>query len=60
LLSAIIIRGCLPDTFTVNTVIPIPKSHNANMSDSGNYRGIALGSIFSKLFDNIVLHRKLG
>jgi len=26
------------------------------MSDSGNYRGIALGSIFSKLFDNIVLH----
>ena len=57
LLSAIIIHGCLPDSFTVNTVVPIPKGHNVNMSDSENYRGIALGSIFSKLFDNIVLHR---
>jgi len=40
----------------VNTVVPIPKGHNANMSDSESYRGIALASIFSKLFDNIVLH----
>ena len=57
LLSSIIVHGCLPDTFTVNTVIPIPKGHNVSMSDSENYRGIALGSIFSKLCDNIVLHR---
>ena len=57
LLCAIILHSCLPDTFTVNTVIPFPEGHNVNMSDSGNYRGIALGSIFSKLFDNIVLHR---
>jgi len=41
----------------VNTVVPIPKGHNVNMSDTENYRGSALGSIFSKLFDNIVLHR---
>jgi len=32
--SAIIIHGCLPDTFTVNTVIPIPKGHNVNVSDN--------------------------
>ena len=41
----------------MNTVVSIPKGHNVNMSDSENYRGIALGSIFGKLFDNIVLHR---
>ena len=56
LLSAIIVHGCLADSFTVNTVVPIPKGNNINMSDSENYREIALGSIFSKLFDNIVLH----
>ena len=55
--SAIIIHGCLRDSFTVNIVVPIPKDHNVNMSDSENYRGIALNSIFSKLFDNFVLHR---
>jgi len=56
LLSVIIVHGCLPDTFTVNTVIPVPEGHNVNISYSENYRGIALGSIFSILCDNIVLH----
>jgi len=57
LFSTIIVHGCLPDSFTVNTVVPIPKGHNVNMSASDDFRGIALGSIFNKLFDNIVLYR---
>ena len=40
LLSAIIIHDCLPDSFTVSTVAPIPKGHNVNMSISENYRWI--------------------
>ena len=55
LMSAVTVHGCLPDSFTGNTVVPIPKGHNVNMSDRKNYRGIALGSIFRNLFDNIVL-----
>ena len=38
-------------------VLPIPKGKNLNYSDSSNYRGIALSSIFGKLFDLYVLSR---
>jgi len=57
LFSTITVHGSLQDNFTVNTVVPIPKGHNVNMFASDNFRGIALGSIFNKLFDNIVLFR---
>ena len=33
-------------------MIPIPKGSNQDQSMSKNYKGIALGSIFSKIFDN--------
>ena len=42
--------------FLYSTIIPIPKNRTVNTSDSANYRGIALSSIYGKLFDNIVLH----
>jgi len=34
---------------------PIPKGRNVNLSDSSNYRGIALSSLYGKLFDNAPL-----
>jgi len=37
--------------------LPIPKSKNASVSSSDHFRGIALSSIFVKLFDSIVIHR---
>jgi len=37
-------------------VIPIPKGRNGQ-SDSDNYRGISLSSIFGKILDLIVLSR---
>ena len=46
----------LCDSCMYNTIIPIPKNRNVSTSDSANYRGIALSSIYGKLFDNIVLH----
>jgi len=47
LLSAITICGCLPDSFNVNTVVPIHKGHNVNISDYENYREIALRFILA-------------
>ena len=38
-------------------MIPIPKGRNVNLTDSSNYRGIALSAIFVKIFDHIVLSR---
>ena len=47
----------MPDSCLVNTILPIPKGRNANTSDSSNFRGIVLCSVYGKLFDNIVLNR---
>ena len=57
LLSAVVVHGFSPQRLVNSTIIPIPKGRNVNSTDSGNYRGIALSSIFVKLFDYIVLER---
>jgi len=50
LLSAALSHGTVPTDFSVNTILPIPKAKNASVSSSDNFRGIALSSIFVKLF----------
>lgn len=35
------------------TLIPIPKGKNTNATDSSNYRGIALSSVFGTVFNLI-------
>jgi len=55
LFNAIGVHGSLPDTFMYSTIVPIPKTRNVNISDSSNYHGIALSSLYGKLFDNVVL-----
>jgi hypothetical protein len=57
LLSAVIVHGVAPTNFLSSTIVPIPKGHNVNLSSSENFRGIALSSIFGKIFDNIILAR---
>ena len=32
-------------------ILSIPKGRNINLTESSNYRGIALSSIFGKIFD---------
>ena len=44
-----------PDSFCLSTMVPIPKGSNKDLSMSKNYRGIALSSIFSKIFDNCII-----
>ena len=57
LFSCLLVHGVAPDRFNLSTVVPIPKGKNVCLSDSANYRGIALSSIFGKLFDLVVLDR---
>jgi Reverse transcriptase (RNA-dependent DNA polymerase) len=57
LFTSIVVHGTVPDSCLVSTILPIPKGRNVNTSDSSNYRGIALSSVYGKLFDNIVLNR---
>ena len=51
------VHGIVFDDLLVSSIVPIPKGKNINCSESVNYRGIALSSIFGKLFDRIVLNR---
>jgi len=54
-----IIHGSVPDIFLTSTILPIPKNKNGNvgLTDSANYRGIALSSVFSKIFDHVILEK---
>ena len=55
LFTALIIHNFVPDLFLRSAIRPVPKGHNLSLADSSNYRGIAIGSIFCKLFDNVVI-----
>ena len=55
LFSAMLMHGYVPDMFLNSSIRPIPKGHTLSTGDSGNYRGIAIGSLFNKIFDNIIL-----
>jgi hypothetical protein len=55
LLAAVIAHGVAPTNFLSSSIVLIPKGHNVNLSSSENFRGIALSSIFGKIFDSIIL-----
>jgi len=52
-----LLHGIASDDMYSCTLIPIPKGKNVNISDSSNYRGIALSSVFGKLFDLVFLDK---
>ena len=57
LFSSLLTHGVVSDDMTLSTVIPIPKSKNCSQMDSSNFHGIALSSIYGKLFDIVILSR---
>ena len=57
LFTCLLVHGVAPQMMKLSTVVPIPKGKNVCLSDSSNYRGIELSSIFGKLFDIVVLDR---
>ena len=55
LLNCMLCHGHVPNSFLCANIIPIPKSIRLNLSDSNNYRAIALSNIFRKILDKIIL-----
>ena len=48
-------HGYLPPAMIETTIVPIVKNKSCNLSDSSNYRPIALATIISKLFESVLL-----
>jgi len=57
LFSLMLVHGFAFDDLLVSSIVPILKGKTVLCSDSSNYRGIALSSIFGKVFDRIVINR---
>ena len=51
IIKCMISHGIVPDCFLKANVMPIPKNRRLDLSDSNNYRAIAISSIFSKILD---------
>ena len=49
-----------PKRFCMSTMVQIPKKGGSSMGDIRNYMGIALSSLFSKIFDNCVINNQYG
>jgi len=57
LFSMMLIHGHTPDDMIRAVISSIPKSCKESISSSDNYRGIAMSSIFGKVFDIIIIRR---
>ena len=55
LLNLCLSHGHIPESLLLSTLIPIPKDRMGNMSNSQNYRGIALCAICLKIFEHVFL-----
>jgi hypothetical protein len=55
LFTAMTFHGRAPDNLLYSAFVFIPKGNKGNASDSDNFRGIMLSTIFVNLFDNNVL-----
>ena len=56
--NAMLVHGISPDSFSTCASIPIPKNRRLDLSDSGNYRAIALSSIFGKVLDKVIMNKQ--
>ena len=55
LFSMCLSHGYLPSTFIKTTIVPIVKNKSGNLSDSNNYRPIAIATITLKLLESVLL-----
>ena len=58
LFTAMLWHGMSPDGMLKSTMIPIPKGRWKNLSNSGNFRAITLGSIVGKILEYVVMKRE--
>jgi hypothetical protein len=57
LFNMMLYHGYSPATMLKSVIVSIPKNNRASMSDSNNYRGIALCNPMCKIMDNVLLHK---
>ena len=55
LYTSMLSHGFSPNSMILGIMIPIPKDKKKSLCNSGNYRAIALSSIFSKILDWVIL-----
>ncbi|XP_065667955.1 uncharacterized protein LOC136088201 [Hydra vulgaris] len=55
--SSMLYHGCMPIGASHSVISPVVKDKNGNISDSANYRPIALLTIFSKILEYIFVSR---
>ena len=55
LLRMFLTHGHVTEVFLKSALVPIVKDNNRSLSDSSNYRAIAISSIIMKLIDNVIL-----
>ena len=48
---------CTPSCFNISHCIPLLKSRDSDPSNPSNYRGISISSVFSKVFESILLNK---
>ena len=56
-MNIILIHSYIPADATQTVFCPTVKDKNGDLSDSCNYRPISLATIFSKIFEHVLLHR---
>ena len=47
----------LPIGMLNSVMVPLVKNRNGDLSDKNNYMPIALSSVISKVFENVILYR---
>ena len=55
LFSAMLSHSYVPNEMLVSSIVPVPKNVKKSLCSTDNYRSIAIGSILSKVLDNIII-----
>ena len=55
LVDMCIVHRDIPNSCSNTTIVPICKNKNGNMSDTSNYRPVAVASVVSKLLEHFIL-----
>ena len=48
-------HGYIPNSCLNTTIVPICKIKNGNMSDTSNYRPVAVSTVMSKLLEHFII-----
>ena len=55
LFQSLAVHGVMPDIILYCAIIPIVKDPSGSLESSSNYRGIAISSLFLKIWDWVIL-----